>query len=439
MPEVVEEDALLAAERHRMSSLCPLQRGGVTDQGVGKVSIHAALIKKRGHTGIDVDSGHAGKPVGCQDRRQADRVQRWIVVTDAGGMDTVHAEAVGPKSGWSDGPVVLRAAVLGSRDVNNAIAVVAENSGLGEYVVMTTVTPTDLVVRRDLMIQFDVKLPGWIGGQNDLTEVGLRIDCARYVGVRIKIQNRLADGVDLVGGDYVAGELCSWARRGRSLVSSARVVDAVVVRGALGEIARTLVVGGNDPFQSVGIPLANLLEIDKEECLVLLQRTAEREAVLIPHVVGLFAGVKVVAGIKCRPLPVPPPAAVEGVRALLQDHVHDGAAVVAELGGKAVVLDLEFLHDLDRRLVVDVGVSALALFRRAQGTAIKGNLGRGVALAVGDEVRAGGIVIVDPGARGFRHPACQKHQPKHAAAVKRNVSHVLIADVRAERSTLRVQ
>src|ERR1035437_2417259 len=102
-----------------MSAFCPLQSGGVTDQGVGKVSIDAALIKKRGHTGIDIDSGHAGKPIGCQDRRQADRVQRWIVVTDAGGMHAVHADAVGPKFGWSDSPVVLRATVLGGRDENS--------------------------------------------------------------------------------------------------------------------------------------------------------------------------------------------------------------------------------------------------------------------------------------------------------------------------------
>ena len=36
------------------------------------------------------------------------------------------------------------------------------------------------------------------------------------------------------------------------------------------------------------------------------------------------------------------------VGALLQHHVDDGAAVVAELGREAVVLNLELLHDLDR-------------------------------------------------------------------------------------------
>ena len=130
---------------------------------------------------------------------------------------------------------------------------------------------------------------------------------------------------------------------------------------------------------------------------------------------------------------------MKGVRALLQHHIHDGTAVVAELGGEAVVLDLEFLHDFDRRLVVNVGVATFALFRRAEGTAIKRNLGCGIALAVGHEVGAGGIVVVDPRTRGFCHPTRQKDQPKHAAAVKRNVAHVLVGDVRAKRGTLRVQ
>src|SRR5208337_558836 len=127
----------------------------------------------------------------------------------------------------------------------------------------------------------------------------------------IKIQNRLADGVDLVRRDLVQyrhsvdyiGELVSRTRRGRSLTSSARVVDSSgcgsrirriwQVGRALGEVTSAFQVGGDNPFQVVGILLANLLEIDKEEGLALLQRTAEREAILIAHVVGLFAGVKV--------------------------------------------------------------------------------------------------------------------------------------------------
>src|SRR5208337_3793229 len=73
------------------------------------------------------------------------------------------------------------------------------------------------------------------------------------------------------------------------------------------------------------------------------------------------------------------------------------------------------------------------------GTAIEGNLGRGVPLAIGNEVGAGRIVVVDPGTGSLRHPPCQKNQPEHAAAVKRNVAHVLVGDVGAEGGILRVQ
>src|SRR5262245_2985013 len=103
------------------------------------------------------------------------------------------------------------------------------------------------------------------------------------------------------------------------------------------------------------------------------------------------------------------------VPALLQHHVHDRAAVVAELGGKAVVLDLEFLHDLDRRSEVHVGIAALALFRSADRTAVEGNLSGGVALTIGDKVGAGWIAEIRT--RGLRHSAREKHQLKWIPAV----------------------
>jgi hypothetical protein len=78
---------------------------------------------------------------------------------------------------------------------------------------MTTVAPANLVVGGNLMVQLDVELPAWIGAQNDLTEVGRRVGRARYVGVRVQIQNRLSDGVDLGGRDLIGhtaiAELCS--------------------------------------------------------------------------------------------------------------------------------------------------------------------------------------------------------------------------------------
>src|SRR5437762_480496 len=134
-------------------------------------------------------------------------------------------------------------------------------------------------------------------------------------------------------------------------------------------------------------------ELKKSRASKLAKNLTTYETNTVSHVVRFFAGVEEIPGIKIGPLPVPPATAVKIVRTLLQHHIHDRAAVVAELGGKAVVLNLKFLDDLDRRLVVDVGVAALALLRRADGTAIERNLGGGVALTVGDEVGAGRVVV----------------------------------------------
>src|SRR5271157_1514641 len=241
---------------------------------------------------------------------------------------------------------------------------------------MATVASPDLVFGGDLMIQLYVELPSGVDVQNGFTEVGRWIDRPLDIGFRIELENRLADRVDLVRRDLVEnrhsvdyiGELVVGTRSGGSLVSRARVVDAADVGRICREVAATLRISGDDRFQGLGILLAYLFEIDKKECLVLLDRAAQGEAILIPHVAGFLAGIEEVAGISRRSLSVPPAAAVKLVPSLLQHHVHDRAAVVAKLGGKAVVLDLELLRDLDRGLKINVGVAPLALFRRADWT-----------------------------------------------------------------------
>jgi hypothetical protein len=71
----------------------------------------------------------------------------------------------------------------------------------------------------------------------------------------------------------------------------------------------------------------------------------------------------------------------------------DGAAIAAELCGEAIVLNFEFLHRLHGGFVIHVGVSAFALLRGTDQRAVHANLLRGVALAVGDEIRAHGIDV----------------------------------------------
>src|SRR5947209_11853627 len=114
-----------------------------------------------------------------------------------------------------------------------------------------------------------------------------------------------------------------------------RIVDTTGVCRAGREVAGAFQCGRNEPFQVDWILLANLFEIHKEKCLVLDDWPPDREAILIADVVGLFARVEEIASIKVGSLPVPPAAAVKRIRALLQHHIYDRAAIVAKLGGKA--------------------------------------------------------------------------------------------------------
>src|SRR5262249_39968077 len=147
-------------------------------------------------------------------------------------------------------------------------------------------------------------------------------------------------------------------------------------------------------------------------------RAAKREAVLVTDVVGFWhaAGVvEEVVGIERGALAVPPTAAVELIRSFFEDDVDDGAAVVAVFGGEAVVLDFEFLNDFDRWLVVDVGGAAFALFRGAGERAVEADFRGGVALAVGDEVCAGRVVVLRAGARSFGNAASEEDEAEETA------------------------
>src|SRR5204862_6067274 len=102
----------------------------------------------------------------------------------------------------------------------------------------------------------------------------------------------LPDRIELVvwklAEHYAIRELRGQTMR-RCWVSGARIIDAgfcsqairVIFTGqrqvsrTLGEVTGTLQVGGDESFQVDRILQANLLEIDKKECLVFIQRPAE--------------------------------------------------------------------------------------------------------------------------------------------------------------------
>ena len=85
-------------------------------------------------------------------------------------------------------------------------------------------------------------------------------------------------------------------------------------------------------------------------------------------------------------LPKPPTTAMKLIAALFEHNIDNRAAVVSKLGGEAVVLNLELLDDLNRRLVVNVRRCALALFRGAGQCAVYTNLSSRIALSIRHKV-----------------------------------------------------
>src|ERR1019366_3164495 len=181
-------------------------------------------------------------------------------------------------------------------------------------------------------------------------------------------------------------------------------------------------------------------KVGEEEGFVLSDRTTDRKTGLVALCVWFGVGlIEKIPGVQLRTLQEIPSAAVESVGAALHDDVYNGAAVVAELGRKAVVLDLEFLHALNQGFVVDVGIPALALFRRTDQSAIQPYFGGRVPLAVRGKVRPRGIVVRRAGPGHLRHARREEGHAEETAVREREFLHVLAGNVRAQRRAVRIQ
>ncbi len=131
---------------------------------------------------------------------------------------------------------------------------------------------------------------------------------------------------------------------------------------------------------------------------------------LVARVSRLQSGsrIKKVPGVRSGALEEIPSATVEGICATLQHHVHHGAAVIAELGGKAIVLDFELLNDLDRRLVINVAVGAFALFWSADQRAVNPHFRGCVSLPIRNKVRSPRIIVRGSGPCNLRNASLTK-------------------------------
>src|SRR5215467_2356386 len=101
--------------------------------------------------------------------------------------------------------------------------------------------------------------------------------------------------------------------------------------------------------------------------------------------IGFRNPLRVIEEIICvqrGPLPKPPTAAMKLIAAFFKDDIDNCAAVVSKLRREAVVLNLELLHDLNGRLVVDIRRCALALLRGASQRAVYTNFSGRVALSI---------------------------------------------------------
>ena len=123
---------------------------------------------------------------------------------------------------------------------------------------------------------------------------------------------------------------------------------------------------------------------------------------------------------------------MKSVGSLLEHHIQNRAAIVAELGAEAIVLQLEFLHDFHGRLVVHIAITAFTLLRSADGTSVEAHFRSRVSLTIRNKICSTGIIVLYTSASGFGYATGKKNQSKHAAVIKRNIAHVFICDIRPE-------
>ena len=143
-----------------------------------------------------------------------------------------------------------------------------------------------------------------------------------------------------------------------------------------------------------------------------------------------------VVGVQGRAAEKVEPTPMELVGPGLGDNVHHRAAVAAVFGGKAVVLELEFLNVLDRRLVREKSVAAFTAFRQSGQNSVEAELRRAVALPVGGEVGPTQCTHSAPGHR--RHSRSEERQAGDLAVEERHLRDVPVGDFRAERRAHRI-
>src|SRR5580704_5420600 len=298
----------------------------------------------------------------------------------------------GPDDARVHGPGIFERGVLRHGHAapdSVVIEAVAQGQRSRKVAPAPAVAAADAIPVVDLVVYLNVELVIRRGRRRGVVIV---VELVRVAGLRVKIEHGHADGVLLAHRDNIQLS----ARRtvglhlrpahagGRWRANNQRlkwVVD-VLRHSSSGiricrEVAHPLSRSWYSDDAALRAEAPDLLEINKKERAVLLDRPAQGKAALVALAVWLGVGRRVqeIAGVDPWALQEIPAAAMELVASALHDHVDHGAAVVAELRREAVVLDFHFLHALDQRLVVNVGVSSLSLFGCADQSTIHPHLG----------------------------------------------------------------
>src|SRR5882757_5218954 len=411
LKEIIEEDSLFAAEFKDVPAAHPGQRRTVGIESVRKAGIRAALAEQRGGVVIHLNDRHSSETIYLAEdgvpRGGEYRVELRIVFRYRGD-GAVNGEAIGPHQVCRRGPVVFQNRVVHVGDAVETVAdvAVAQNCGHTIGAVKLAIAGGKVVLVVEVMIDLDVELPAVCSAEDDLVKI---LGAGRGVIDRrhwIEIDDFLSDRVNEIGVDQIGH------REGLAiavddiervenlllhrLADSAKLGCVGAENEGIAEIAGALAFGGHEGVNFHGVLHAKLFKINEEKCFLLSDWPAERETVLIAQMVRSGSALRVVeeiVGVERGTLSKPPAAAVKFIAALLQYDVDDGAAVVAELRGEAVVLHFELLNDLDGGLIVDVGCGAFALFRSAGQCSVNTDFSGGIALTVGNEICAGRIRV----------------------------------------------
>ena len=267
------------------------QLRGVTDQGVGKGSVDAALIVEicPRQVSLHQKRRHLVDPIGRLEHRRQPLNARWQRGVETGDRrDTrdrqfvhpVDSHMASPDHPRVDGPGIFQRSVLRHRHTaldSVVIEAVAQGQRSRIVVPASAVAAADAVPVVDLVVYLDVELVVWAVRQCRVVVV---IEFVPVAGLRIEVEDGQSNGIQFAGRDHIRLAVVLHLRPVYAWIPTplrSRVVDD-----------QRQVSTGNHVCREIALPLrqgryghnsagragtSNLLEIHEKECTVLDDRS----------------------------------------------------------------------------------------------------------------------------------------------------------------------